>query len=98
MGSRGRPPEEAEAVAGGRADCPFCAKRASADLLVENSLAFALPDVFPVSPGHALVLPRRHVADYFELSAEEKAALWELVDRCGSNCWEAEGPRASTSA
>ena len=34
---------------------------------------------FPVSPGHALIVSRRHVANLFELSAEEQAALWALL-------------------
>jgi len=59
--------------------CPFCARLASGEpLLAGSALAAAFPDGFPVSPGHALVVPRRHVADYFELSAEEQAALWAL--------------------
>ena len=74
--------------------CPFCAKESSAEILIQNELAFALPDGFPVSPGHALVLPRRHLADYFELTAEEKAALWELVDRVREQLLGGGGPEA----
>jgi diadenosine tetraphosphate (Ap4A) HIT family hydrolase len=59
--------------------CPFCARIASGDLALGNQLAAAFPDGFPVSPGHGLVVPRRHVSDYFDLRPEERAAVWALV-------------------
>src|SRR5690606_37783412 len=43
--------------------------------------ALALWDAFPVSPGHALIVPRRHVASWSSLASQEKAALLELVDK-----------------
>ncbi|AUX42550.1 hypothetical protein SOCE26_039830 [Sorangium cellulosum] len=48
--------------------------------VASNSLAFALRDRFPVSLGHTLVIPRRVVATWFEASAEERIALFDLVD------------------
>jgi diadenosine tetraphosphate (Ap4A) HIT family hydrolase len=48
-------------------------------VLDENELATAFVDAFPVSPGHTLVAPRRHVADFFDLSANEIAAVFQLV-------------------
>jgi diadenosine tetraphosphate (Ap4A) HIT family hydrolase len=59
-------------------NCPFC--NPDRDPLAENELCFAIPDKYPVSPGHTLVITRRHVADYFDLRDEEKSACWELVD------------------
>lgn len=59
--------------------CPFCERLARGETVVGSDLAAAFPDGFPVSPGHTLVVPRRHVADYFELTGEEQAALWTLV-------------------
>jgi diadenosine tetraphosphate (Ap4A) HIT family hydrolase len=59
--------------------CPFCAP--DRPLLAESELAIAFADGRPVSPGHTLVLPRRHVATYFDCTPAEKAALWELVER-----------------
>jgi diadenosine tetraphosphate (Ap4A) HIT family hydrolase len=50
-------------------------------VLAENELALALADAFPVSPGHTLVIPRRHVADFFELSGAETFAVLELLFR-----------------
>jgi len=58
-------------------DCPFCG---SPKITIENELAFAHYDSYPVSAGHCLIIPRRHVAEYFQGTAEEKAAIWALVD------------------
>jgi diadenosine tetraphosphate (Ap4A) HIT family hydrolase len=59
--------------------CPLCQRLALPDLLAENALAVAFKDAFPVSPGHALIVPRRHVEGLFDLTAEEQAALWRLL-------------------
>jgi diadenosine tetraphosphate (Ap4A) HIT family hydrolase len=60
--------------------CPFCAQLQGQHPLVENELAVAFADAFPVSPGHALIVPRRHEPDYFALSDAEQAAMWKLVE------------------
>ena len=52
--------------------CVFCAPEIDDHILLEHGSMFLLEDAFPVSPGHSLVIPRRHVADYFALYAEEK--------------------------
>ena len=64
----------------GTESCPFCEKIGKGDGLgpdSENSVSF--PDAFPVSEGHMLVVPRRHVARAEELSEAEWADLFELV-------------------
>jgi diadenosine tetraphosphate (Ap4A) HIT family hydrolase len=58
-------------------DCPFCGEPT---VVIENELAFAHYDSYPVNPGHCLVITRRHVAEYFQATAEEKAAILALVD------------------
>jgi len=60
--------------------CRFCSVDPALQI-ASNDLAFALRDRFPATPLHALVLPRRHVADYFGLSAEEREACAELLHR-----------------
>jgi len=37
-------------------------------------------DLFPVTPGHLLIIPNRHIANYFEASAREKRELWDLLE------------------
>lgn len=59
--------------------CPFCKRVEEGRLVAQSDHAAAFPDGYPVSPGHHLVVSRRHVADFFELSAEEQADLWQLV-------------------
>ena len=58
-------------------DCPFCKDQ---EIVLENELAYADYDTYPVTPGHCLIITRRHVAEYFQATAEEKAAIWALVD------------------
>jgi diadenosine tetraphosphate (Ap4A) HIT family hydrolase len=59
-------------------DCPFC-RMPPERILASNDHAFAVADAFPVSPGHTLVISRRHVADFFELTDEEVAAVHSLL-------------------
>ena len=59
------------------ADCPFCQP---AGVLLENALAVVIRDRYPASPGHLLVLPRHHVGDWFDTTAAERLALFELAD------------------
>ena len=61
--------------------CVLCDRVAAGDLLVEDELAAAFPDAFPLTRGHTLIVPRRHEADYFALTADEQTALWQLVNR-----------------
>lgn len=64
-------------------NCPLCSKK---DIVidngrpVENELAYALSDSNPVNPGHCLIVPKRHVAEFFQTTTEEKLAIFELVD------------------
>jgi diadenosine tetraphosphate (Ap4A) HIT family hydrolase len=60
--------------------CIFCRKRNEDELLAYNDLAIAFPAGFPASPGHALVVPRRHEPDFFALTADEQAAVVALVN------------------
>jgi diadenosine tetraphosphate (Ap4A) HIT family hydrolase len=61
-------------------ECPFCHPHDRA-VLESHPLAIAIPDGFPLSQGHSLIVPRRHVASWFDLSNEEHGAIVELVDR-----------------
>jgi len=61
--------------------CLFCEVNPK-ELLFENELAFAIFDRFPVSEGHCLVIPRRHIPDYFSASESEILAIHELLIRC----------------
>ncbi|MDD3933913.1 MAG: HIT family protein [Methanoculleus sp.] len=61
--------------------CPFC-NPAPEDIVTANDLCYARYDIHPVSPGHLLVIPFRHVASYFDTTDEERMALARLIDDC----------------
>lgn len=58
--------------------CPFSFP--ASEVILENNLAFAIFDKYPVSRGHALVIPKRHVVDYFKLTIEEQGACHVLLN------------------
>ncbi|MDO8350115.1 MAG: HIT family protein [Gallionella sp.] len=57
--------------------CLFCTDPRGVS--IQHELAFSARDSYPTSPGHTLVIPRRHVASFFELTAEEVAACMRLI-------------------
>jgi len=66
------------------ADCPLCSKKdlvIEDGIAVENDLAYVLTDSNPVSPGHCLIVTKRHVAEFFDATKEEKLAIFELIDQ-----------------
>ena len=59
--------------------CLFCDRVATGHVLAQNDLAVAFYDAFPLNPGHTLIVPRRHEADFLALTADEQADIWSLV-------------------
>ena len=59
--------------------CSFCTL-APERILIYNPLGLVFRDTFPISPGHTLVIPRRHVGSFFDLRADERDLLLELLD------------------
>ncbi|MCC6145863.1 MAG: HIT family protein [Candidatus Hydrogenedentes bacterium] len=59
--------------------CPFC-HLPEIRIVLANELAVAIRDAYPVSPGHSLILPRRHVGSFFDTSQEERVAMLVLLD------------------
>jgi diadenosine tetraphosphate (Ap4A) HIT family hydrolase len=100
-------PEDSGVVTstGTRVDyCVFCHPDRS--ILAETKLSFALPDSFPVSKGHTLVIPKRHVVSLWQMTDEEYTDAFNLVKQVkeilqgqfepqgfnvGVNCGEAAG-------
>lgn len=58
--------------------CPFCLAEQS-KVLLANDHAIAFYDGFPVTPGHCLIVPKRHISSFFDTTQEEQAALFDLV-------------------
>jgi len=84
-------------------ECPFCEPE---NPIIENDLAYARYDLYPVSPGHMLIITKRHVADFFAATSEERQALHDILEEAkhlldrdcrpdgynvGVNCGEAAG-------
>ena len=63
--------------------CPFCkiTRHDEKRIIKENDLAFVIRDSYHVSEGHTLIIPKRHVASFFEISNEERRALLDLLDQ-----------------
>lgn len=59
--------------------CIFCVA-SHPNIVLEHALAYVRLDGYPVSKGHCLIIPRRHVASFFECTREERAAMMELLD------------------
>lgn len=58
--------------------CLFCKDPRGVSL--NNELAYSARDSYAVSPGHTLIIPRRHVASFFDLTSDEINACMELVN------------------
>jgi diadenosine tetraphosphate (Ap4A) HIT family hydrolase len=58
--------------------CPFCALPRDR-IIFEGALGLGFRDGFPVSPGHTLIIPRRHVESFFDISDAERADLMSLL-------------------
>ncbi len=89
-----------------RKGCPFCEQSGGDVVTADNELAAAFPDGFPLSEGHTLVVPKRHVSDFFQLTTDEQEAVLEIAREVqsllketyepdgfnvGINCGEAAG-------
>lgn len=59
--------------------CPFCNHKR--DIISETELSFAIYDGFPVSKGHALIIPKRHTANYFHFTYEEQVDCILLLNK-----------------
>lgn len=57
--------------------CIFCQK---VNIVLEDDLAWAKYDKYPVSPGHLLIISKRHFADYFDATPAERQSLWDLAE------------------
>ncbi len=65
-------------MSGSKSTCPFCTLPDSR-IVARDAFALVIRDGFPVSPGHTLVVPRRHVASIEQVTANELRSLWALL-------------------
>ncbi len=71
--------------------CPFCSVQQD-KIITQNSLTFTVRDTLPVSSGHTLILPKRHIASIFEATKDEVAALWAALQQARSGLLQEFSP------
>ena len=71
--------------------CAFCAIRAD-KILGENEHGMFILDANPVSPGHSLIVPKRHVESFFEATPDEREAILSLLDRAREHVCQHHAP------
>ena len=59
--------------------CLFCTLSAER-IVLANELAVVIRDNFPISPGHTLIIPKRHVGSFFDVTGDERRATLALLD------------------
>jgi len=60
-------------------ECVFCTLDPG-HCISSNRSAVAVADRYPVTPGHSLIIPRRHIASLFETTDEERSEIWLLLE------------------
>ena len=68
-------------------DCPFCSIL-SERIITNYESFFTIRDKFPVTDGHMLIISKRHVSDYFDLSKAEKEELIIILDELAKSAKE----------
>jgi diadenosine tetraphosphate (Ap4A) HIT family hydrolase len=71
--------------------CPFCARISGGEATYEHRSVVAFPDAFPLTKGHTLVVPLRHVESYVDLEETETADMWKLARVVCDDIIEAQG-------
>jgi len=60
-------------------DCPFCYDNIKNRVVAEQDSVVAIRDSYPVTDGHLLIVPKRHMEDYFSMNETEKKDLGVLI-------------------
>jgi diadenosine tetraphosphate (Ap4A) HIT family hydrolase len=68
-------------------NCPFCTLPLER-IIDSNEFGVAIRDGFPVSLGHTLVIPKRHIGSWFEISNDEQRGLLDLLARAKTDLQE----------
>ncbi len=63
------------------ATCPFCDNERQNAAIASNGNVIALRDLYPVTEGHLLIIPRRHTPDLFSMTREERFQSFDLIDK-----------------
>lgn len=60
-------------------NCPFCTLPKER-IILSNSLGLVIRDGYPISPGHTLITPHRHIGSFFEINSDERDSLLALLE------------------
>ena len=72
--------------------CPFCTLPPER-IVAANNVGWVVRDAYPVSPGHTLIIPWRHMGSLFELSADERLGLLALLDEARAELLASHAPQ-----
>ena len=72
--------------------CLFCHLPAER-IAGSNEFGLIVRDAYPVSPGHTLIIPKRHIGSFFELTTEERNALMALLDQARTELQASHQPK-----
>jgi diadenosine tetraphosphate (Ap4A) HIT family hydrolase len=59
--------------------CPFCSLHLTNRIIFQNHTFQVVYDLYPISPGHTLLIPKRHLSSFFELSNKEIEDFYSLL-------------------
>jgi diadenosine tetraphosphate (Ap4A) HIT family hydrolase len=71
--------------------CPFC-EPSQLKILAEDELTMTIKEKRPISPGHLLVITRRHVPSFFDVTKEEQQALFKAVSAAHDQFYKNANP------
>ena len=72
--------------------CPFC-HLGPERIAGSNATGLIVRDAYPVTPGHTLIIPRRHVGSFFDLTPEERTGLLALLDEARASLERSHQPQ-----
>ena len=65
-------------------NCPFCEIEESR-VILESDIGLVIRDAFPISPGHTLVIPKKHIPSFFKLERADRDGLLDLLEKAKLN-------------
>jgi diadenosine tetraphosphate (Ap4A) HIT family hydrolase len=76
--------------------CPFCAgidSEIASRVVVRDELSFCIHDAYPVSKGHCLIIPVRHISSFFEANEVEKLSLMNVLEMAKHRIEQTHNPQ-----
>ncbi len=73
-------------------NCVFCEKVENKDYLKENETAVSFLDSYPLTEGHTLIIPKRHISEIFNLDSKEYTDIWEIINATNKSLTDTLSP------